>query len=598
MQQSDAAALLVKLRARNSSADVQAECCDALSELRLEGDAAADAISAIVAALRHGVDHAALQHAGYCALQVLIVDNADKCVRAVAAGALEAIVAGLRAHPGDAGVQCQGCAALAHIAAAGARARVAAGAAGAVQVIMTALRAHPDDADLQYCGWKALGNITADEAENASNACAAGAVEAAIATLQRRPAQADLLASACHALRALTVTCPDRSAEAGAAGAVTAVVAALQAFPDDMPVQSLGCAALGGILQTTGNRRRGFDSGAGEAILAAMRTHAADQQVQANGCYALNNLFGPDTQASKHAVLAADAIRMIVAAMEAHASVGDVQRWACTALWRLTLQNAVCQAEAAAAGGIEASVAALRAHAADVRVQIDGCDALGSICTHMPRHQAKAALAGGIEAVVQALCRHGADDAELQRAGCGALAGMVLNSRGCVQRANAAGALDAVVASATGETALTSYGFTAVGRALLQLVPGHEAAAIIAGVLEALEQKIAMHDADEEAARIRLIRQLQPAAQQHDARQCTHAGCKRCEAARARGAMCALAGCTISAREGGKKLRRCITCRTARYCSEAHQRDDFQRHRPECFALRDRQAGASDAARS
>jgi hypothetical protein len=60
--------------------------------------------------------------------------------------------------------------------------------------------------------------------------------------------------------------------------------------------------------------------------------------------------------------------------------------------------------------------------------------------------------------------------------------------------------------------------------------------------------------------------------------------------------MCALAGCSISAREGGKRLRRCIACHTARYCSEAHQLDDFQRHKPECFALRDRQAGASGAA--
>jgi hypothetical protein len=63
--------------------------------------------------------------------------------------------------------------------------------------------------------------------------------------------------------------------------------------------------------------------------------------------------------------------------------------------------------------------------------------------------------------------------------------------------------------------------------------------------------------------------------------------------------MCALAGCGIRTREGGKKLRRCITCRTARYCGEAHQLADFQRHKPECFALRDRQAaeaGASGAA--
>jgi hypothetical protein len=102
----------------------------------------------------------------------------------------------------------------------------------------------------------------------------------------------------------------------------------------------------------------------------------------------------------------------------------------------------------------------------------------------------------------------------------------------------------------------------------------------------------------QQAALTRLVRQVQSAAQQHDSRgPCTGAGCKHCAVARAYGAMCALAGCGIRTRDGGKKLRRCITCRSARYCSEAHQCDDFQRHKPECFALRDRrQAGARGAA--
>jgi hypothetical protein len=118
-------------------------------------------------------------------------------------------------------------------------------------------------------------------------------------------------------------------------------------------------------------------------------------------------------------------------------------------------------------------------------------------------------------------------------------------------------------------------------------------------VLEALEQMTATRNEGAAYFRSSLIRQLQPAAQQHDARPCTHAGCKRCEAARARGKMCALAGCGARKREGGeKKLWRCSTCRTARYCSEHCMRDDSARHQLECFALRDRQeeAGVSGAA--
>jgi hypothetical protein len=234
-------------------------------------------------------------------------------------------------------------------------------------------------------------------------------------------------------------------------------------------------------------------------------------------------------------------------------------------------------------------------------MQCIGCDALACICTDMPGHQTKAVAAGGIEAVVQALRRHAAD-AEMQRSGCNVLAFMVHNSRGCVQRAHAAGALDAVVtALRLAATAVAPRASVTASHALLQLVPGHEAAAVVAGALEALEQQTAAthhHDeGDEEALRSRLIRLLQPAAQQHDAQQCTHAGCKRCAAARARGVMCALAGCGARKREGGeKKLWRCSTCRTARYCSERCMHDDSARHQLECFALRDRQAGASSAA--
>jgi hypothetical protein len=96
MQQSDAhdaATLVEKLRASSSSADVQAECCAVLSGFTLEGDAAAEAIDAVVTALRHGVNHATLQRDGFGALAELMHDSADNRVSAAAVGAVEAIVA-------------------------------------------------------------------------------------------------------------------------------------------------------------------------------------------------------------------------------------------------------------------------------------------------------------------------------------------------------------------------------------------------------------------------------------------------------------------------------------------------------------------------
>jgi hypothetical protein len=379
-------------------------------------------------------------------------------------------------------------------------------------------------------GWAALANISADDARNAANARAAGAIEAAVATLKRRPPKASVLGSACSALSALlTDQCTDAAADAGAAGAVKAVVAALRLFPDDVRLQCSGCAALAGLLHAADNRRRAFDSGVGEAAIAAMRTHAADQQVQAQGCTALGNLFCYGSQAGEHAQLVAGAITMVISAMTAHASDGNLQRRACDALSSvvLGLRNQG-KAAVAAAGGIQASVAALRAHADDAEMQTAGCKALSLMCAGMPGHQAKAVAAGGIEAVVQALRRHAAD-AELQQFGCTALAFIVQNSRGSVQRANAAGALDAVVAAATGAAAATPGVFDAACIAFLELVPGHETAAVLAGALEALEQRAATDD-ESEASRSRLIQQLQPAA--HDAVMLSTRRCRKLAATR------------------------------------------------------------------
>jgi hypothetical protein len=123
---------------------------------------------------------------------------------------------------------------------------------------------------------------------------------------------------------------------------------------------------------------------------------------------------------------------------------------------------------------------------------------------------------------------------------------------------------------------------------LLSVLSGssdHEPRAVLAGVLEALEARRAESPAAE-TARVEIIRRLQPAARRHDAAPCAVAGCQRCAAARASGAMCALPGCGARSRDGAanKKLLRCGTCRAACYCGAAHQRQDWGRHKGACGA--------------
>jgi hypothetical protein len=92
-----------------------------------------------------------------------------------------------------------------------------------------------------------------------------------------------------------------------------------------------------------------------------------------------------------------------------------------------------------------------------------------------------------------------------------------------------------------------------------------------------------------------LLTLLRAAAQRHDATPCKHDDCRRCAALRARCAMCALPGCGLRRREGGKNLLHCA-CYTASYCGAAHQREDRRRHRAACQAqLAEREAASSDA---
>jgi hypothetical protein len=93
-----------------------------------------------------------------------------------------------------------------------------------------------------------------------------------------------------------------------------------------------------------------------------------------------------------------------------------------------------------------------------------------------------------------------------------------------------------------------------------------------------------------------IVRLLEAAAQRHDAAVCTHNGCKRCGAARECGHMCALPGCGARKRGdgSGKGLLRCGACRRAAFCGAAHQREDWERHKTECAALR--AAGAAQQA--
>jgi hypothetical protein len=594
----DAAELVAELRALNnaggSSYDEQAQCCLHLCDAStlLTGAAAEDAIRAVVSALSHGVHHATLQ--------------------------------------------LNGCLALGQLVHAAPASRAAAGAAGGITAVLAALRTHPGDVRVQSGACLALARLVAQNETNRATASAAGGVAAVVAAMTRHPTDRDVVFRCCDALAQLTLAHPHNAAAAVNAGAVTAVLAAMRAFLVSVQVQRTGCCALMFIAAAAGTLGGAHvDCAAADAVLDAMRTHVGDRVLMVSGCGVLNRHFQEDRNADAAWVRrGSTALEVITTALRTYQHDEDVLTVSCALIARLMVNTKENQRAAGVSGVIEAIVAALRAFSAAAELQRFGCCALGNACQGVRKNQLAAATAGGLEVIVAAMRTH-ASNTDVALAGCIALGDLATDMPPIQARSGELGAIEVLVAALRARTVPLSEGSAesyfrrwcevmtlllggphisqhkAVAAGAIELLlahmrtpdvlpavfdwacitlpvffsSGHEARAITAGALEALETR-RVADADVEEHRLELIRCLQPAARRHDAAPCAVAGCQRCAAARKSGVMCALPGCGARSRDGAasKKLLRCGTCRAACYCGAAHQREDWGRHKGACGA--------------
>jgi hypothetical protein len=221
-----------------------------------------------------------------------------------------------------------------------------------------------------------------------------------------------------------------------------------------------------------------------------------------------------------------------------------------------------------------------------------------------PRLQAAAGAAGTVETILDVMrvpaAATAAEDATAAslrlRISCTALFHVVRGHRGNVERACAAGVMDALSAAMGASFAHERPGAVTsvfdyvlfVLHALLEGEGSDDAArrAVHAGVLDIMVREGTQHcHPSVLAAHARLLASLELVAQRHDADDCALDGCKRCTSARDAGRMCARPGCGARGRDGGaKKLLRCGTCRAACYCGPAHQREDWARHKDACAA--------------
>jgi hypothetical protein len=465
--------------------------------------------------------------------------------------------------------------------------------AGAVPALVAALRAHVQCEDVDVIAG-ALGRLILDRPTATAQAGAAGAVTATVALLRAHPASAAVQVAGCSVLGSLASDAESQK-NALEGGATEVILLALRAHAADALVQTYGCRALEAIVR---GHAAAFDarscsvhSDAVKAVVNALNAHRDNEGVQLHACGALWRLAGTEAQKVEAAKLGA--VTAAVAALRAHPASAPTQRAACRALGCLCLNNAANAVEACGAGALQAIVAALRAYPANVHVQAAGGSALDCIVDANPRLQAAAGAAGAVEAIAAAPIV----GADLARLSYSALFTIISGHHGNLQRARATGVIEAQAAAmrtswAHEDTDRELSVYDCALRVLDPLLEGDEDAArraIHAGVLDILSgEPVQRSDLGVHAAHARLLTLLNAAAQRHDATACTHDGCRRCAAARECGCMCALPGCGARKRAdgSGKGLLRCGACRRAAVCGPAHQREDWERHKTECAALR------------
>jgi hypothetical protein len=356
-------AVVATLNAHCGSEEVQESGCAALWRL-VQGHAgnqtageAVGAAQAVVDALKAHRGSELVQRNGCEALAKLSKDHRGNQVAGEAARAVAAVVAALAAHLWTSpGVQRNGCDALRHLweGPAGHMGNAAAGeAAGVAAAVVAAMRAHGESAGVQQSGCGALWQVAKDHPSNRAAAVAAGGVEAVAAAMR----------SALHGglgRKALQVLDPGHILLVKGADVAEAVTI-LQRSADDAKLASAACERIEDLARNSGQQDELGAAGAVPAVVAALNAHRGLEDVQKRGYAAMCSLEqgNPGNVAAGEAAGAAAAI---TAAKEFLAKKTKEEVVRKSELARVEVEKRRLEAEAA-----EAVAARVRLHEAEVK---------------------------------------------------------------------------------------------------------------------------------------------------------------------------------------------------------------------------------------
>lgn len=326
-------------------------------------------VAAVVAATREGQDgDEQLAMNGVGALAAITAPEGAHRAAAAGAGALDVALDAMDAHPGCAVVQTCGCGVVGALIA-----HEPGYAQRALPLVVSALRIHAGVDGIQSSGYAALMEVVRDSA-TWSDVAALDVVSLLTGALVEPAATETALCAAMGCLVSLVQSAGDVAlALLGTPAVLHAVAAAMRSRPLASYIAWGGCTLLYELTEDADLARTAQLLGSVRLALGALERHGEDNAVADAALAALSNV--PDWDAG----VAAEALKSVVRAMVVHAERAVVQVRACTVLYRVTEMVPTGYSGELVGALLRAVVAAMGAHAAVGDVPLYASRALANI---------------------------------------------------------------------------------------------------------------------------------------------------------------------------------------------------------------------------
>jgi hypothetical protein len=250
---------------------------------------------------------------------------------------IEQVINTMNEHVDNGGLQEHGCAVLALLARNDeARKRISNG--GGFDTIVISMVVNPDDVEVQGQALTAVRAFCEIDDESAVLLAKSGAIDAVLEAMKAYPDLHQMQEIGRDALRFLGINEENNRLVGENGAACEVVIKSMWSHSEDVAVQEEAIEALTVLSEHPNNIRVILEAGGIAAVLAAMQTHASVPDIQIKGCAMLSNLASDD-DITKVKIVDEDVLHVVVMAMVLHSDNKEIQERAVILLRKLCIKE-------------------------------------------------------------------------------------------------------------------------------------------------------------------------------------------------------------------------------------------------------------------